>query len=150
MKQITALSLVQPWGELVVAGKKNVENRSWNTKKRGFIAIHASKSKDKKRFELCRDFYRHYIDSDDVDFGAVIGFAEIIDVIDEETVTKKTQKWFEESQYGFVLDNIIRLDDPVEIKGHMGFWKLEGKELQQCLSQLPKKQRRLIEENLLA
>src|SRR4051794_18968482 len=36
------LSLKQPWAWAVSAGKKKVENRSWNTPYRGTVYIHAS------------------------------------------------------------------------------------------------------------
>ena len=38
-----ALSLTQPWAELVVLGEKQWETRSWRTSHRGRIAIHAAK-----------------------------------------------------------------------------------------------------------
>ena len=43
-----ALSLKQPFAELIVSGKKNIELRKWNTKFRGEFLIHASKIPDKE------------------------------------------------------------------------------------------------------
>lgn len=37
-----ALSIKQPWASLIVHGIKDIENRSWRTKFRGRIYIHAS------------------------------------------------------------------------------------------------------------
>ena len=36
------LSILQPWASLVVHGHKRIETRSWNTKYRGELLIHAS------------------------------------------------------------------------------------------------------------
>ena len=36
-----ALSVRQPWAELIVAGLKDVENRTWRTDYRGPVLIHA-------------------------------------------------------------------------------------------------------------
>ena len=36
------LSILQPWASLIVLGHKKIETRSWNTKYRGEIYIHAS------------------------------------------------------------------------------------------------------------
>ncbi|MCB2188832.1 MAG: ASCH domain-containing protein [Deltaproteobacteria bacterium] len=36
------LSIRQPWASLIVAGMKDVENRSWATKYRGPVLIHAA------------------------------------------------------------------------------------------------------------
>lgn len=37
-----ALSLLQPWASLVAIGAKRIETRSWSTRYRGPLAIHAS------------------------------------------------------------------------------------------------------------
>ena len=38
-----ALTLLQPWASLIACGAKKIETRSWSTKYRGPIAIHAAK-----------------------------------------------------------------------------------------------------------
>ncbi len=38
-----ALSLTQPWAQLVALGAKRIETRSWSTRYRGPLAIHAAK-----------------------------------------------------------------------------------------------------------
>jgi len=43
-----ALSLKQPYAELILQGKKKIELRTWNTKFRGEFYIHASLTADKK------------------------------------------------------------------------------------------------------
>ncbi len=40
-----AISIRQPWAWLIVNGYKVIENRSWNTKFRGPVLIHASSRK---------------------------------------------------------------------------------------------------------
>lgn len=40
-----AISIRQPWAWLIVNGHKDIENRSWNTKYRGPVLIHASAAK---------------------------------------------------------------------------------------------------------
>lgn len=40
-----ALSIRQPWAWLIVNGFKDIENRSWRTKYRGPVLIHASAAK---------------------------------------------------------------------------------------------------------
>lgn len=57
--EVKALSLKQPWAELVVSGKKIIEIRKWNTKFRGEFLIHASRNTDAKAetsfgFKICR------------------------------------------------------------------------------------------------
>ncbi|HDU8694716.1 TPA: ASCH domain-containing protein, partial [Morganella morganii subsp. morganii] len=37
-----AISIRQPWAWLIVNGHKDIENRSWRTKYRGQVLVHAS------------------------------------------------------------------------------------------------------------
>lgn len=47
-----ALSLLQPWASLVAVGAKRIETRSWATRYRGPLAIHASKRFPKSTREV--------------------------------------------------------------------------------------------------
>ena len=148
IKEMRAFSIAQPWAECIVSFGKNVENRTWNTKMRGFFAIHASASIDKDRFEDCFEEYGIRHDPADLDYGALVGFAELVEVIKAKDVSRKTKKWFE-GDYGFVLENVIRLKEPVQIKGSLGFWKLRGEVLNACIGQLSKKYLKKIESSKL-
>lgn len=48
------LSLWQPWASLIAIGAKQVETRSWRTKYRGPIAIHAAKVWNQQIETLCK------------------------------------------------------------------------------------------------
>jgi hypothetical protein len=54
-----ALTLTQPWATLVAIGAKTIETRSWGTKYRGPLAIHAAKGfpKAARQFTLERICY---------------------------------------------------------------------------------------------
>jgi hypothetical protein len=39
-----AITILQPWASIIVYGAKHIETRSWATKYRGKIVIHAAKS----------------------------------------------------------------------------------------------------------
>lgn len=41
------ISIIQPWATLIALGEKKFETRSWATKHRGELGIHASKKVDK-------------------------------------------------------------------------------------------------------
>ena len=47
-----ALTLTQPWASLVALGAKQIETRSWSTKYRGPLAIHAAKTLKEDDFYL--------------------------------------------------------------------------------------------------
>ncbi|MBI5637372.1 MAG: hypothetical protein HZA03_05315 [Nitrospinae bacterium] len=82
-EQMSALCVAQPWASCIFEHGKNVENRSANLRKRGTIAIYASKSRMESRFEYCKEKYGVEIKWDDVKKGHIIGFIDIIDVIKE-------------------------------------------------------------------
>jgi hypothetical protein len=145
---VKALSVAQPWAHCIISEGKNVENRNWNTKLRGFIAIHASAKYDIGRFRYCNEDHDINLRKEDVSFGAILGFAEIIDVITENEVNKETKDWFI-GEYGFVLRNIIKLNEPITAKGSLGFWKVDKKTLSKCIIQLPLTKQKLILKNLL-
>ncbi len=80
-----ALSLTQPWAELVVLGEKQYETRSWSTKVRGRIAIHASKAFPKSAKDLTEEdpyfvtaLGKYPIIR--VALGAIVGTVEIVEI----------------------------------------------------------------------
>ncbi len=69
-----ALSLKQPWAELILRKKKTIEIRSWNTRYMGYFCIHASKSRDKEAL----DFY--HFDPKELMRGFIVGYAKLVSV----------------------------------------------------------------------
>lgn len=65
-----ALTIRQPWASLIAAGVKTIETRSWSTRYRGPLAIHAGAHRPTEGEELCGDsgWYWDW----DVDHGIVI------------------------------------------------------------------------------
>lgn len=147
--QMRALSIAQPWAECIVSKGKNIENRSWNTKFRGYFLVHASGSKDKARFQYCFEDYDLNFNPEDLAFGAIVGIAELSDVINKKQLTRNTKKWFY-GEYGFALKNVIKLKEPVKVNGALSFWKVKGPVLKKVLSQLTAKQFQQISKNLLS
>jgi hypothetical protein len=120
-----ALSLKQPWAELVVAGKKKIELRKWNTNFRGDFLIHASKSPDWNAMEKFK--FRE----NSLPLGFIIGKANLFDVKkyeNKEDFAKDsglhlaTTDW---GEYGFLLKDVKRIE-PVQAKGALNFWNFEG------------------------
>ncbi|WP_250907494.1 ASCH domain-containing protein [Nonomuraea sp. NEAU-A123] len=55
MRMLTVRQPRQPWAALLVAGIKDVENRSWVTPYRGRLLIHAGLKSDADGFELMEE-----------------------------------------------------------------------------------------------
>ncbi len=119
-----ALSLKQPWAELVVSGKKTIELRKWKTNFRGEFLIHASRVPDSnamKRFGF-----------ENLPLGMIVGKAELVDVKDYKILKEEFEKdkdkhlatsdW---GEYGFILKNPRRLEKPIQAKGSLNFWEFK-------------------------
>ena len=133
VKELKVLNIAQPNAHNVIFNGKNVENRNMISKFRGTIAIYASKTFSKSRFE------NQKVPKEDCSFGCIIGFVDIVDCISEKEVTAKTRKWFI-GPYGYVFKNVVILKKPIEVlppQGAVIWWTLSGKKLTSCLSQLP-------------
>ena len=118
-----ALSLKQPWAELILQGKKKIEIRKWNTKFRGEFLIHSSKNSDE---EAMKKF-----GFDDLPCGFIVGKVKLIRVKDykknrNEFVNDKNLHLADLSfgKFGFVLENPKRIK-LIPAKGKLGFWNFD-------------------------
>jgi len=145
MKTIT---IKQPWASLIVEGIKDIENRTWPTKYRGRVLVHAAKSWNKQNAEICISDLMvknalnnlgiiHKYDDEEIGYngysfsgmqtGAIIGSVEIVDcVVNHPSVwAEKTDKFadiFIKPTYNWVLANPIKFPEPIPANGKLSFW----------------------------
>ncbi|WP_250572668.1 ASCH domain-containing protein [Nonomuraea sediminis] len=75
------LTVRQPWAALLVAGIKDVENRSWPTPYRGRLLIHAGLKTDAEGFELME---RLGVTLDGpLLHGVIVGSVDLVDIRDD-------------------------------------------------------------------
>jgi hypothetical protein len=92
------ISIRQPWATLIVRGIKDIENRSWPTKYRGPVLVHASlRPSVLSLADIARQFSIE-LPSYELLFGGIVGATNIIDCVDAHP-----SRWFE-GKFGFVLD----------------------------------------------
>lgn len=122
-----ALSLNQPFAELIVTGKKTIELRKWNTKFRGTFLIHAAK----KTFpEECEKFG---ITPSKVTVGAIVGMATLVDVKKYGSVLEWIRDQdkhlagpdFLQSVNGFILKNPVSFFRPIPFRGKLNFFNVD-------------------------
>jgi hypothetical protein len=103
-----ALSLKQPWANLILSGKKTIETRTWGTSYRGDIVICSSKNPKISPT------------------GVALCVVELYDVRpmnmeDEEAacikVFPKAHSWF--------IRNVRKIDPPIPVKGQLGLFELK-------------------------
>jgi hypothetical protein len=114
--EIKALSIKQPYPHHIFHDGKDVENRDWPTRGRGWIIVHAGVSKS----ELDKEDDLHQA----MPRGGVVGMARIIDCVE-----KMDSSWFF-GRYGFVLRDAFPLP-LILCKGALRFFKLPPDVLQQ-------------------
>lgn len=115
-----ALSIRQPWVDLILRGEKTIEVREWRVKRRGAVLIHAAGTIDWKTMELFG-----YDDVLGLPRGGLLAVAEILDVFE---FTRES--WLEmmprhrvvhppvrEPTYGVLLGEIIPLSKRIPCRG---------------------------------
>ena len=131
------LSLLQPWASLVVIGAKQIETRSWSTKYRGELLIHASLSKKAAFLAREKPFSRHISDFSALPFGAIIGKVRLIEVIrigpggftkkdiGHVSPDEKAFDDFTEGRYAWMLEGPQAFPVPIPVKGSLGLWEFD-------------------------
>ena len=128
MKVIT---IKQPWASLIAKGYKEYEFRTWKTKYRGDILIHAGKGIDKKAVQRFKDYSLEY------PLGKIIAKATLTDCVcvDENfrnTIIPKNPIVYQGISdrtwegFGLKLENIEEIN-PIEINGKLGLWDYDFK-----------------------
>jgi ASCH domain len=120
-----AISIRQPWAWLIVNGHKDVENRSWSTKHRGQILIHASKVMTRLDFAQCHRFALARGVTlprfEELERGGLIGTALLVDCL-----TTSDSPWYapahDQLGYGFLLAQPKSIPF-VERSGALGFFE---------------------------
>lgn len=118
-----ALSIKQPWAWLIVEGFKTIENRSWPTRQRGTILIHAGKGMTRAEYEEARslaDTLGVKVPAfEALERGGIVGQATITGC-----VTESESAWFF-GAYGFTLADAKPL--PFEpYRGQLGFFEVQN------------------------
>ncbi|HYM61860.1 MAG TPA: ASCH domain-containing protein [Thermoanaerobaculia bacterium] len=136
LKPVPALSIRQPWADLIVAGIKDVENRTWPTSFRGFLLIHAPRTVDTAALPGTVELLglRSAGDYHPVT-GAIVGYAEIVNC-----VTRHSSRFFG-GPYGFVLANARRFPEPIPCVGRLGIFDVPGEILRERNYELPSPER---------
>ena len=145
-----ALTLTQPWATLVAINAKRIETRSWGTRYRGPLAIHAAKGFPKWAVEMCgEETFRHALVSggmavaepkQSLPTGCVLATCRLVDcklIVDFEmarTVNVRTRMLpppepersfgdYDPGRFAWILEDIQPLPEPIPVKGALGLWE---------------------------
>jgi hypothetical protein len=137
-----ALTLTQPWATLVAIGAKTIETRSWPTKYRGPLAIHAAKGFPEYARERFFNWeFREPLEAAgyksfaDLPLGVIVATCELVKV--EEIVIGSMiplgGEWhFGDYSYGrymWHLKNVQALPTPILARGALSLWEWDASSL---------------------
>lgn len=114
-----ALTICQPYAELIASGCKLIENRTWPTSHRGRIAIHAGRSRawlDDEYTEQCGGAAA-------LVFGAIVATAELYDCIRVEDLPPLLlDNEHANGPWCWLLRDVHRVN-PRPCRGALGLWE---------------------------
>jgi ASCH domain len=119
-----ALTIKQPWAELIMQGLKDVENRSRMTSFRGRFAVHVGlrradfddlglDTKPPRFYKPTKDAWERHSHP-----GYVIGTVELVDCVDDSA-----SPWAVDGFWHWLLRHPQRYARPVRAKGQLGLWE---------------------------
>jgi activating signal cointegrator 1 len=125
-----ALTICQPYAELVARGDKPIENRTWPTAYRGPIAIHAGKSREWLG-DNDEEAALYAVDVRSIPFGAVVAVANLVACLKADDVAPWPNRWrhlrdheHANGPWCWVLEDVRRLPRPVPYRGAQGLWDI--------------------------
>lgn len=114
-----AITICQPYAEMIAAHEKLIENRTWPTSYRGLLLIHAGKSRDWLE------------DGDEAErpgmaFGAIVATARLLDCVRVEAVpaqwlAEHVQHHHANGPWCWILAEVNRIA-PIPYRGAQGLW----------------------------
>ena len=120
------LTIKQPWATLIMQGNKRFEFRSWQTKYRGELLIHAGKGIDKEAVKRLANYLPQELPQ-----GKILGKVTLVDCrkmtpeLKEELLKENsdiyTKSSFQEN-YGWQLEDVNVFNEPIDAKGHLSLW----------------------------
>ncbi|MEO5742762.1 MAG: ASCH domain-containing protein [Vicinamibacterales bacterium] len=126
-----ALTVCQPYAELIARGDKPIENRTWPTSYRGPLAIHAGKSRAWLGADD-EDAALYAVDVRAIPFGAVVAIADLVaclPLLYPADGANWPARWkalanheHANGPYCWVLENVRRIE-PAPYRGAQGIWE---------------------------
>ncbi|MGR6127871.1 ASCH domain-containing protein [Paenibacillus sp. SER-28] len=153
IKNMKAITIMQPWATLIALGEKKFETRGWATKYRGPLAIHAGQKIDR---EACLSrtindvLLKHGIISlTDLPTGAIVASSHLSEcykveymhnsgIIGLKAENGKFRLWagarkneyyfgdYSDGRYAWELANVQALAEPIPAKGMQRLWNWEA------------------------
>lgn len=144
-----ALTIYQPWAQLIAMREKKIETRSWVTNYRGPLAIHAGKNNKYESLSFQEPFYSSLFKEASgytypIEYGCVVAVGNLVDCseIPNRFGYPSRQKVilangrhvhgneyifgdYSPGRYAWILSDVKILPEPIPAKGRQGLWNWE-------------------------
>jgi hypothetical protein len=130
-----AITLTQPWATLVAIGAKQTETRTWSTRYRGPLAIHAAKgwTPEVVRVSMSSPYRPALADAgynlfSSLPRGVIVATCTLADCIPTNKFQGADMRdWafgdFAFGRWAWILKDVKRLNEPIPARGALGLWK---------------------------
>lgn len=141
------ISIIQPWATLIALGEKKFETRSWATKHRGELLIHASKKVDKNAW-MNETIYMTLrecgiLTVNDLPTGAIIASTILDDCFEIGETSENSAMlesgnvitgnefafgYYARGRFAWKLRNTRQLTKPIPAQGQLSLWNYPQKD----------------------
>ncbi len=124
MIKLKVLTLRQPWATLVAEGIKKYEFRSWKTKYRGKVLIHAGTGIDKEDMKKYENMNLEFPSRKIIAIVEIEDCLELNEQLNKKIITENNIAYGNKVRTGYAwkLKNIKKLDYDKEVNGQLGLW----------------------------
>lgn len=133
--RLQAITLRQPWAALVACGAKRYETRSWATRHRGPLAIHASaRWRAADRALLASEPWRSALGPApgagvDLPLGRVLAVVQLTACVPTASLAPGYPESvfgdFAPGRWAWRLEGVRLLEPPLPARGRLGLWSLD-------------------------
>lgn len=131
-----AITIHQPYAQLIADGHKRYETRHWTTSYRGPIAIHAGKKWDRHLTREAESLIKRFPDlpsylQTGFHFGKILVACKLVaihpveDIRDSLSPLERAVGNYADGRYAWELEIIKHPEKPIPARGQQGIWTWE-------------------------
>lgn len=125
--KLKVLTLRQPWATLVSEGIKRYEFRSWKTKYRGKVLIHAGAGIDKEDMKKYKNVNLEFPSKKILAVVEIEDCLELDEELNNKILSENNIAYGNKVRTGYAwkLNNIKKINYDKEVNGQLGLWNID-------------------------
>lgn len=125
--KLKVLTLRQPWATLVSEGIKRYEFRSWKTKYRGKVLIHAGTGIDKEDMKKYKNMNLEFPSRKILAVVEIEDCLKLDEKLNNKIISENNIAYGNKVRTGYAwkLNNIKKINYDKEVNGQLGLWNID-------------------------